>query len=155
LQIASPDFLLQKPVDGGLATLQQPKSAIVAKSEKLSSARRLDRLVIRHVSDDEVVAVIEIVSRGNKRSRDELDAFVRKANAYLENQIHFSFVDVYPPGRLDPQGIHGAIWDYRGEESELLPDRKPLVASGYKAGDGVTAYVNPFGLEDTIPETPL
>ena len=40
-------------------------------------------LVIRHTSDDRVVAIIEILSPGNKSSRHTVRSFVKKAAAYL------------------------------------------------------------------------
>src|SRR5687767_12196298 len=43
-------------------------------------ARRANRIVIHHVEGD-VVAVIEIVSPGNKSSRHAIRTFVRKARA--------------------------------------------------------------------------
>jgi hypothetical protein len=50
--------------------------------------RRQKAISVRHVSDDRVVAVIEVVSRTNKASRAGIEAFVEKAVPLLEQGIH-------------------------------------------------------------------
>jgi hypothetical protein len=54
-----------------------------------SYARMQRTLVIRHTSDDRIVAMIEVLSRGNKSSRNALRSFVDKAVAALDSGIHF------------------------------------------------------------------
>lgn len=68
-----------------------------------------------------MVAVIEIVSPGNKSSRHALEAFVTKIADFLTQGVHVLVIDLLPPTRRDPQGIHGAIWDGLGEEPFELP----------------------------------
>lgn len=55
----------------------------------------LARIVVRHVSDHNIVAVLEIVSPGNKSSQREIQSL-------QTNPIHFSFVDVFPPSEFAP-----------------------------------------------------
>ena len=55
----------------------------------------LSRIVVRHVSDHRVVAVLEIVSPGTKSSQREIPSL-------QTNPIHFSYVDVFPPGEFAP-----------------------------------------------------
>ena len=57
----------------------------------------LATIVVRHVSDHRVVAVVEIVSPGNKTSQRAISAFTSKIQSLLTSQIHVSFVDVFPP----------------------------------------------------------
>jgi hypothetical protein len=45
-------------------------------------------VTIRHVSNDEVVAFVEIVSPGSKDSRRSIRAFVDKVAGLLEQGIH-------------------------------------------------------------------
>ena len=66
-------------------------------------------IVIRHSSDDRVIALVEIVSPGHKASRDGIRAFVEKATEALWRGYHLLIVDLQPQGRRDPNGIHGAI----------------------------------------------
>ena len=48
-------------------------------SSRLFSPAKANRLVIRHQSEDLVVAILEIVSPGNKSSQKAIDQFVQKA----------------------------------------------------------------------------
>jgi len=52
----------------------------------------------------------QIVSPGNRGSQFALEQFVKKSLALLERGIHLLVVDLFPPTRGDPQGIHPAIW---------------------------------------------
>lgn len=45
--------------------------------------RRQKPVVVHHASDDRIVAIIEVVSPGNKSSQRRLDSFVRKACSLL------------------------------------------------------------------------
>src|SRR4051794_5832162 len=47
-------------------------------------ARMQRTLVIRHTSDDRIVAMIEVLSRGNKSSRHAVRSFLDKAVAALD-----------------------------------------------------------------------
>ena len=67
-------------------------------------------LVIRHVSGDRIVALLELVSPGNKSAWFALHSFVDKAVEALLRGYHLLIVDLFPPTPRDPQGIHGAIW---------------------------------------------
>jgi hypothetical protein len=64
-------------------------------------------------------------------------------------------VDLHPPGRLDPHGIHGELWAALGQAPSALPQGKPLLAASYEAGDEVTAYLEPFAVGDALPRMPL
>ena len=83
--------------------LQPPKTRIVTRSEAAGYARKANRITVRH-PDGDVVAVLEIVSPGNKDSRHALRSFVRKAVAFLHAGIHLLIVDLFPPGPPRPAG---------------------------------------------------
>jgi hypothetical protein len=118
-------------------------------------ARRRHRVVIRHSSGHDVVAMIEIVSPGNKASRHMLHSFVDKAVEVLEAGVHLLIVDLFPPGPRDPQGIHAAIWsEIEGEAFQLPPD-KPLTLASYSAGPLKRAFIEPVAVGDVLPEMPL
>jgi hypothetical protein len=143
------------PPDGGVALdLRPPKVRIVARSETAGYARKANRITIRH-PDGDVVAVIEIVSPGNKSSRDALRAFTRKAVQLLQAGIHLLVVDLFPPGPRDPQGIHKAIWDRIQDSQFALPPDKPLTVAAYAAGTETVAYVEPIAVGDSLPEMPV
>jgi hypothetical protein len=112
-------------------------------------------LAIRHTSDDRVVALIEILSPGNKASPFKLQRFVSKAVSALELGIHLLVIDLLPPGKFDPQGIHGAIWSELGDSSFELPQDKRLTMVAYSAASPQKAYIEPMEVGDTLTPMPL
>jgi hypothetical protein len=140
---------------GGLVTMTAtPRTRFVQRAEANRYARKANRITVRH-EHGRIVAVIEIVSPGNKDSRHALQAFVRKMTDLLDQGVHLLVVDLLPPGNRDPQGIHQAIWEeIAGEPFELPPD-KPLTLVAYEAGPEKVAYVDPVAVGDALPEMPL
>jgi hypothetical protein len=125
-------------------------SVSVEVDEKLY-ARKANRVTVRD-PDGEVVAVIEIVSPGNKHA---VRSFVRKAVNLLLGGVHFLVVDLFPPSKRDPQGIHKLLWDRIRDEDFALPPDKPLTLAAYSAGSTITAYVEPIGVGDRMPDVPI
>jgi Protein of unknown function (DUF4058) len=117
--------------------------------------RKQTPLVVRHVSGDRVVAMIEIVSPGNKSTRNALRFFVEKAAALLDERIHLLIADLLPPGRHDPLGIHAAIWDEIAGQEYAAPAGQPLTLAAYETALTVRAYVRTVEVGDTMPEMPL
>lgn len=117
-------------------------------------ARKANRITVRH-EHGQVIAVIEIVSPGNKNSRTALQAFVRKMTDLLDQGVHLLVVDLFLPGNRDPQGIHKAIWDEIMEEPFELPPGKPLILAAYEAGPVKVAYVDAVAVGDLLSDMPL
>jgi Protein of unknown function (DUF4058) len=141
--------------DGGVAVdLQPPQARFVTRAQTIRYASRSNRITVRH-PDGDVVAVIEIVSPGNKSSRDALRAFTRKAAQFLQAGIHLLIVDLFPPSRRDSQGIHKAIWDRIEDQPFTLPPDKPLTLAAYAAGTEMVAYVEPVAVGDPLPDMPV
>jgi hypothetical protein len=94
----------------GTATLARtkPKSTHYAQTPAEFHRRKKSSIAVRHVSGDRIVAMIEIVSPGNKNNANAFSAFVQKACELLEHRIHLLLIDPFPPGRRDPNGIHAA-----------------------------------------------
>lgn len=113
------------------------------------------QLVIRHVSGDRVVAIIEIVWRCNKSSEDEFQRFVLKAAEAIRQGVHLLVIDLQAPTRRDPQGIHGAIIAKLGDPSYEAPANKPHTLVSYVAMPIGTGYVEPVAVGDNLPEMPL
>lgn len=140
---------------GGLAVdVAPPKALVVARTEAAAYARKANRITVRH-PDGEVVAVLEIVSPGNKESGHAVRTFARKAVEFLEAGVHLLIVDLFPPGPRDPQGIHKVIWDRLREEPFTLPPDKPLTVAAYAVGTETVAYVEPVGVGDVLPDMPV
>jgi hypothetical protein len=100
-------------------------------------------------------AVIEIVSPRNKSTLSALELFVRKAAEFLRRRVHLLILDLHPPGRHDPHGIHGEIWDYIAGQAYSLPTDKPLTVAAYEADLAIRAYVEPVAVGDLLPDMPL
>jgi hypothetical protein len=127
-----------------------PQAKFVTSAEIDPYVHRANRVVIKHPVG-EVVAVIEIVSPGNKHSRQALRTFVEKSAELLRRGIHLLVVDLFPPSPRDPQGIHKAIWDEIVEEPFELPPNQPLTVAAYSAGLPPTAYVESMAVGDELP----
>jgi Protein of unknown function (DUF4058) len=141
--------------EGGIAVAAAPPAArVIARLERIDYAKRANRVVIRH-GLGKVVAIIEIVSPGNKESRHAIRSFVEKAADILDQGVNLLVVDLFPPTPRDPQGIHGAIWDNFAGEPFELPPGKPLTVASYLGGDMPTAYVEPVGIGDALPSLPI
>ena len=117
-------------------------------------ARKANQIVIHHELGD-VVAVIEIVSPGNKDRTHSLRSFVDKAIDILQQQVNLLIIDPFPPGHHDPQGIHGAIWNEFTDQPFELPPDKPLTFAAYQVEPIKTAYVEPIAVADRLPDMPL
>ena len=117
-------------------------------------AKKADRIVVRH-HYGKVIAVIEIVSPGNKGSRHAVRAFVDKATRLLEEGIHLLVVDLFPPSKRDPEGIHEAVWHEINDASFKLPVKKRLTLAAYSAGPVIAAYVEPISVGNAMPDMRL
>ena len=135
--------------------LAPPKLQPVAETELGFYRRKQKNVTVRHVSGDEVVAMVEIVSPGNKSSRNAMRSFVEKAATLLERQIHLLIVDLHPPGRRDPHGIHAEIWEEVAGEEYAAPFDKPLTQAAYESELSVRAYVVPMAVGDVLTDMPL
>src|SRR5207248_4098707 len=82
---------------------------LTLRAEAEHYTRRQRTLVIRHVSNHRIIALVEIVSPGNKASRQGMRSFLDKAFAALARGIHLLLLDLHPPSPRDPQGIHGLL----------------------------------------------
>jgi hypothetical protein len=144
------------PAPGTVAVATEPPCVRqIVRAELVEQTRKRRSLVIRHVSNHRIVALLEIVSPGNKASRHALRSFVNKVLGSLEHGIHLLLIDLFPPGPRDPQGIHGVIWEeLTGEIHEQPPD-KPLTLVAYSAGSLPVGYFEPAAVGDTLPEMPL
>lgn len=132
-----------------------PKVRFTAVAQESLIARRKSRVVVRHASNHRVVAIVEIVSPGNKTSQPALDAFLQKAYEFITCGVHLLILDLIPPGRRDPEGIHAAVWSAFDSDPFTLPADKRLTLAAYSAGQVPRAYVEPVGVGDALPEMPL
>lgn len=140
---------------GGIAvSALPPRTQLVQRNEDSLYARKADRVTVRH-RHGRIVAVIEIVSPGNKGSNAEFRAFVRKAADLIHQGIHLLVIDLFPPTKRDPQGIHNATWNELTGGDFEPPHEKLLTLASYDAGPPEVAYVEPIAVGDLLHEMPL
>ena len=95
---------------GGAATATEVHAEATLSGSRKRAYPPARRVVVRHVDGQRLVAVIELVSPGNKAKRQATRDFVEKAAAFLENGVHVTIVDVFPNPPRMPQGFGGAVW---------------------------------------------
>ncbi len=117
--------------------------------------RKACRLVIRHASNDRVVAIVEILSPGNKCTRAAMAKFVDRVCGALDQGHQLLLIDLFPPGAGAPHGVHGALWAVIRDGGFDQPRDKLLTLAAYSTADSATAYVEPFGVGDALADMPL
>lgn len=150
-----------KPADAGASSgatataLPPPRMRISAEAEMDDYVLKRRTLVIRHAGGDRIVALLEMVSPGNKSARHALRAFVEKAVEALYRGYHLMIIDLFPPGPRDPHGIHAAIWGEFSDDAAPLPPQEPLALAAYSAGPVKRAYVEPTAVGRDLIDMPL
>ncbi|MHB1559421.1 MAG: DUF4058 family protein [Isosphaeraceae bacterium] len=142
---------------GGIAVAEAPPRIgrkLVADSDAVYRFRRRT-LVVRHVSGNQVVALLEIVSPSNKDRPSTVQDFVSKVDAALAQGIHVIVVDLFRPGKHDPEGMTGAIWANIGSEQDEVPSSQPLTLCSYRAVVPVEAYIEHVAFGQPLPDMPL
>jgi hypothetical protein len=157
-----PDILTLKsddeaasPATGGTATKTRPKTRYTVETPTEFYLRKKRSVVVRHVSGDRIVAMIELVSPGNKSAAHALRQFVDKANELLQQRIHLLIIDPFPPSKRDPHGIHAAIFERIEDEPFALPPEKPMTLVSYECDDRVRGYLEPVAVGDELPDMPV
>lgn len=142
--------------DGGGAGLlvARPKTRIVEETGPDFYQKRQRFVAVRDARDDRMVAVVEIVSPGNKNNKNGIRSFLDKIRDLLRDKIHLLLIDLHPPGRYDPKGIHAAVWDDIWDRSASAAE-KPLTVASYECRDVVAAYAEPVAVGDALPDMPL
>ncbi len=161
-----PDVLaLQRPANGapvpseptgGIAlAVSPPRVEFRLRSETDLYAARAKAVVVRHKSNHRVVAIVEIISPGNKNNRHGLRTLVEKVQEMFAGGVHLLLLDLFPPGPRDPQGVHKAIWDEVADNDFTLPKERQLTLAAYLAGPFPEAFVQPVAVGQSLPEMPL
>ena len=141
---------------GGVAVATAPpKTRFTDQTDETAVVRKTKSVVIRHTSGHRIVALVEIVSPSNKGSVSEIESLIRKGVEFLRNGVHLIFLDLFPPGPRDPQGIHPLIWSEFKTTDFALPSDKPLTLAAYAAGPVKRSFVETVAVGDALPQLPL
>jgi hypothetical protein len=145
------------PRDRGVALADAPPRVsrkLVADPAAAYQTRRRT-LAIRHVSNHRIVALLEIISPANKDRASSVSSFVDKVDSALERGIHVLVADLFPPGKNDPQGIHGTLWIRYCAQGYVVPSDHPLTLVSYRANGVVEAYVEHMTVGDDLIDMPI
>jgi hypothetical protein len=145
------------PATGGTLVAEAPPRVRRKQTIEPSAVARRRTLAIRHVSGHRLVALLEIVSPANQDRAESVDDFAAKVVSALDFGVHALVVDLFPPGVHDPQGMHGAVWQYfsRRNQPYDLPAEEPLTLASYVAGPPIDVYLEHLAVGAALPEMPL
>jgi hypothetical protein len=155
--------LLTLHMGSSLEPLPNPSGGVAVAEVRPKISRRLTAPVrpprrtvaIRHVSGHRLIALIEIASPANKDRGESVRLLADKIAEALRAGVHVLMVDLFPPGRHDPQGLHGAVWSHFDEVPFELPLDKSLTVASYLADEYPEAWLEHLTVGDEFPNMPL
>jgi hypothetical protein len=145
------------PDTGGIALAEAPPRVRRRQTLETTTLARRRSLAVRHVSGHRLIALIEILSPGNKDRSRHVQELVEKAVSALERGIHLLLIDLLPPGSHDPSGIHGSVLRVLEPFGDpyVLPPSAPLTLASYAAGPQVEVYLEHLCVGAPLAEMPL
>ena len=142
---------------GGVAVSEHPPRVKYShEAERDVYAVRASRVVVFHSSGDRIVGYIEIVSPGNKHSELTIDRFTDKLADALRRGCHVMVIDLHPPTRRDPRGIHAQFWQkcFGDESAPGVTDEQPFGLASYRCDLVPRAYFERASLGDQLIDMP-
>jgi hypothetical protein len=144
------------PAEGTALAVAEAPPRVSRTCTLVPSATALRRtLTIRHTGGHRIVALVEILSPGNKAGADDIERFVRNAKEAIGAGIHLAVIDLLPAGDYDPDGIHAEIVSALCGDRYELPEGEPLTFVSYSAGSPVIAYLQHPVVGEPVLELPL
>ena len=141
---------------GGVAMADAPpKVRLTFDSEVVQYAEKADRIAIRNVNGNKVVAIIEVVSPGDKHSGLAFNKFREKVHFLIERGIQILIIDPFPPGTFDPEGIARGL---QIESESIVPkamNDEPLSFLLLRVSDHVSGFVEFGSVGKDVPTMPL
>lgn len=132
-----------------------PTASLTAVAEAPRYPPRPRVIAVRHRSGDRLVAMIEIVSAGNKSDASELGSLVEKTVVALSKGIHVILVDLHSPGTYDPEGLHNLVWTELGQPPMPFSRERPLQIVSYRAGASISSFIEPRAPGEKLPDAYL
>lgn len=144
---------------GGTVVAEAPPTTLRRETMEMDLERLQRRLSIRHVSTHRIVALLEIVSPGNKDDQNRFEKFVVKTVDAIENGINVLVVDLFQPSRFDPQGMHHALRMRLSPRSDhpkpAIPPRSTLASYCLRLPRHIDMYVEYLEADMRLPEMPI
>lgn len=154
IKVALNSGILPKGVSALVERRSGPKESDVLAVESRTRTGRANRISIKHHLG-KTIAIIEIISPGNKDTRASIQDFLNKTLDFLRTGIHVLLIDLFPPSPRDPLGIHQLIWDEIGNDTFAFPTGKDRILASYEASEEKVAYVQPLAVDESLPDMPL
>lgn len=133
----------------------RPVTQVVARAFLTEYVARQRRIAIRRKSGDRVVALIEIVSSGNKAADYPWQVFIDEAIAALNQGVHLLILDIHPPTPRDPGGVHGAFWGRLAGDDYASPPDADRTLAAYSAGPETAGFIEPVSFGHELRPMPL
>lgn len=163
LTVYSPDvttysrFGLAGPTSNGLAAVAEPRTErrVTLRAPEVPPGRRL---VVRSTPGKRVVAVLELVSKGNKDRADSVAGLCGKVAEFIRTSANAVVIDILPPGKHDPGGPHPEVCsrlDPDGPPGDAPPAGRPFTFASYRAGSETVAFLDYIAVGDALPSLPL
>lgn len=143
----------------GAVVAEAPPATLRRETIEMDTERLQRRLSIRHVSTHRIVALLEIVSPGNKDDQNRFEKFVIKTVDAIENGINVLVVDLFQPSRFDPRGMHHALrvrLSPRSDHPEpTVPPRSTLASYCLSLPRHIDMFVEYLEAGMRLPEMPI
>jgi hypothetical protein len=142
---------------GGVSVLEAPPKVSRRLEMQPPYAQLRKTLTVRRESGHRIVALIEILSPGNKGSQGKVEQFVEKATDSVRHGCHLLLVDLFPSTKFAPRGMHGAVWQRWFDAEYDLPESQPLTLASYESRgrDPVAAWIEHLAVGDPLIDMPL
>ena len=141
---------------GGVAIADAPPQVRFSfDSEILQYAEKADRIAVRSLSGNRIVAIVEIISPGNKHSGLAFRKFREKIQNLIENGIQILIVDLFPPGSFDPDGIPRGLQIESNSVVPAVTKDEPLSFLSLRVSDHISGFVELSAIGRDVPTMPL
>ncbi len=143
---------------GGTALAEAPPKISQHEKIELDIVEIQRFLSIRHLSSHRVVALLEIVSPGNKNHQARYDKFIHKTVHAVRRRVNMLLVDVHETGRFVQNGINACIRNMLSPHSTPIVDRPRSSTLASYCPDpprSVDIYVEHVAPEMPLPDMPI
>ncbi len=117
-------------------------------------ANKKKSVAVHRRTDHRTVAILDILTPGNKCSRGTVELFGKQYRGVLEPGCNLDVLDLFPPTKHDPKGIHSIIYSNDAGEYKFDPTHS-LTCAAYVGGADAQAFVEPVAVGDVLPDLPL
>lgn len=143
---------------GGTAVAEAPPRISVHEKVEMEITEMQRFLSIRHLSSHRVVAILEIVSPGNKNNQARYEAFVHKTVDAIRRRVSVLLVDVHETGRFDQDGINACIRNMLAPHATPITDKprhSTLVSYCPDPPRAVDIYLEHVARDMPLPDMPI